>query len=68
MNPKEKKDQRNLYIRIPEDQKVELKRLAKESSMTLEVYAAAILEEAIKSGELFEFVRVRHDRKPVLPS
>lgn len=61
-------EKRNLYIRIPESRKQELKALARQSNMTMETYVSAVLEEAIVSGDLFTFVKKRQEETPALPS
>ncbi|MES2060090.1 MAG: hypothetical protein V4438_03605 [Patescibacteria group bacterium] len=53
-----KKEQRNLYMRIPEESKDELKKLARASCMSLDTYCSAVLQDAIKEGVIFGFVKV----------
>lgn len=59
-------ERRNLYIRIPEDRKLRLKELARESNMTMETYVSAVLEEAISSGDLFTFVKKQQEQTPAM--
>jgi len=63
-----KTEKRNLYIRIPDPRKQQLKELARRSNMTMETYVSAVLEEAISSGDLFTFVKKSQESTPVLSS
>lgn len=63
-----KTEKRNLFITIPDDRKSRLKELAKESKMTMETYVCAVLEEAIASGDIFEFVKKKQESTPALSS
>lgn len=53
---------RNLFLKIPTEKKEQLRDLAKQSGMTMESYASAVIEEAIDNGDLFKFVKI-HARK-----
>lgn len=60
-NKPKKVEKRNLYVRITEENKGELKALAKESHMTMETYVDAVLQDAIHNRDIFTFVKKNRD-------
>ncbi len=65
---KARKEIRNLFIRIPDEVKASLKKLAKKSGMSMEAYVAAVLMEAIENQDTFMFVKKKKEQNNAAPA
>ena len=57
-------EKRNLFLRGPPHLKDEIKRLAAKSDLTMEGYARAVLDDAVRNEYRFQSVRIPHDLLP----